>query len=240
MVKVESNAEIRRCSNFFISCNLKIRNIIFLIKYWFYKVEWLVVGVRLKMLPPLIGQEGGGFDWLTFLLPAIFCIMCMSMGQSRGEKPSEGGTESENWYTPKGIEESYDTIVVEAADWRKEAEISDRESSESFMGRLRGVLGGRPQPRYVVREEVKPRLFRMMDRTGPIYFELTEVEEGGTVIKATYNRAIKARVARMKAMQPLKIPKAPIASRCPACGKPTLEEFVLCPYCGEKLIKKKE
>ena len=73
----------------------------------------------------------------------------------------------------------------------------------------------------------------MLDRTGPIYFEFTEVEGGGTVVKATYNSNIKARVTRFKAKQPLRIPAVPIGGRCPACGMATLPEFKLCPYCGE-------
>jgi uncharacterized OB-fold protein len=63
------------------------------------------------------------------------------------------------------------------------------------------------------------------------------VEGGGTVVKATYNSNIKARVTRFKARQPLRIPAVPVGGRCPACGKATLPEFKLCPYCGETLIK---
>ena len=77
----------------------------------------------------------------------------------------------------------------------------------------------------------------MVDRTGPIYFELTDVEGGGTVVKTEYNFSIKSLMARFKAGLPLKIPAAPIGNRCPACGKSVLSEFSLCPYCGEKLIK---
>jgi hypothetical protein len=193
-------------------------------------------------IPPLIGQEGGGIDWLTLLLPVVFCFLCMSMSQGRGgERPPDTGTMTESWYSHQGIEEAYDTIVMKAAEWRKEAELAQMDTGGSFIDQIKKTLGGgKQQPRYVVREEIKPRLYRMMDRTGPIYFELTEVEEGGTVVKATYSAEIKARVARMKAEQPLKIPKAPLGSRCPACGKPTLEEFSVCPYCGEKLVKREE
>jgi hypothetical protein len=77
----------------------------------------------------------------------------------------------------------------------------------------------------------------MEDTTGPIFFELTPVEGGGTVVRTMYNYAIKARIARFRADQPAKIPATPIGLNCPSCGKPVLQEFVVCPYCTEKLIK---
>jgi len=96
---------------------------------------------------------------------------------------------------------------------------------------------GRTEERFVAKEAISPRLYRMNDRSGPIYFELTEVEGGGTVVKTTYNSSIKGRMAKFKAGLPLKIPATPIGNRCPSCGKPVLPEFILCPYCGEKLIR---
>jgi hypothetical protein len=187
------------------------------------------------MIPPFVGQEGGGIDWLTWLLPVIACMICM--GQSRGESAPQGGkTETESWYTPQGIDEAYATIVAEAAEWRKKEEEKASVSSEPILSRLRGVLGGgRAQARFEVKEEMAPRLYRMADKTGPVYFEFTEVEDGGTVVKATYDSSIKARITRFKANQPLKIPAIPVSKRCQVCGKPVLPEFVVCPYCGEKL-----
>jgi hypothetical protein len=187
------------------------------------------------MIPPFVGQEGGGVDWVTLLLPVLVCVMCM--GQSRGESAPQGGkTETESWYTPQGIEEVYAAIVAEATEWRKKEEEKASASSEPIISRLRGVLGGRRvQARFEVKEEMAPRLYRMADKTGPVYFEFTEVEDGGTVVKATYDSSIKARITRFKANQPLKIPAIPVSKRCQVCGKPVLPEFVVCPYCGEKL-----
>ena len=112
------------------------------------------------------------------------------------------------------------------------------EESDSFTSRLRGAFGGgREEERFLVEESISPRLYRLVDTSGPIYFELTEVEGGGTVVKTTYNSSIKSRMAKFKAGLPLKIPAAPVGNRCPTCDKPVLPEFNLCPYCGEKLIK---
>lgn len=148
---------------------------------------------------------------------------------------------TDHWYTPQNIDEVYNSIALKVEEWRKDTEKTQKESSLPFMDQIRKLIGGgSPQPRYIVNEEIKPRLISVMDRTGPIHFELIEVEEGGTVVKATFSSQIKAMIAKMKAQQPLKIPKTPIGSHCPACGKPTLEEFMLCPYCGETLIKKEE
>ena len=173
---------------------------------------------------------------MTLLLPALLCLMCMGQSQG-GERASQGeGIETESWYTPQGIDEAYATIVTETAEWRKNEEEKASMASESITSKLRRVLRvRREQARFEVKEEIAPRLYRMADRSGPMYFELTEVEEGGTVVKATYNSSIKAIVTRFKAGQPLKIPTIPVSKRCQVCSKPVLPEFVVCPYCGEKL-----
>ena len=188
------------------------------------------------MIPPFVGQDGGTLDWLTWLLPILVCVICM--GQSQGERGPPSNTETDSWYTPYGIEEAYAAIVAEAAEWRKKEAEEASASSESIFSRLSGALGGRRgQERFEVREEIAPRLYRMADRSGAIYFELTEVDEGGAVVKATYDSTIKARITRFKANQPLKIPATPVSKRCQTCGKPVLPEFSVCPYCGEKLIE---
>jgi len=196
---------------------------------WAIQVLEKEIGV---MIPPFVGQAGGGIDWLTWLLPGLLCLMCMGQSQGGTRASQREGIETESWYTNQGIDETYATIVTEVAEWREKVSTA----SESITSKLRRVLQGRrEQARFEVKEEIAPRLYRMVDRSGPMFFELTEVEEGGTVVKATYDFSIKARVTRFKAGQPLKIPTIPVSKRCQVCGKPVLPEFVVCPYCGEKL-----
>jgi len=131
----------------------------------------------------------------------------------------------------------FKTIEGTVAEWRKEAE-EKIETSGGVFSSLRGMLGGgKPEDRFVEKETISPRLYRLSDPTGPIYFELTEVIGGGTVVKATFGSDLRSKMARFKASLPLKIPATPVGNRCPACGKPLLPEFNLCPYCGEKIIK---
>jgi len=186
------------------------------------------------LIPPNVSQ--GATDILWYILPIICCVLMMT--QSRGEQRAEPPrSEAESWYTTQSIEETYRSIENETADWRKKAQ-ERSERSGSFLSRLRG-RAPKPEERFVVQETMSPRLFRLTDAVaGPVYFELTEVEGGGTVVKATYSSSIKRQVAEFKAKSPLKIPAAPIGNRCPACGKAVLPEFVLCPYCGEKLMMK--
>lgn len=185
----------------------------------------------------LINQGGtGGFDILWILLPLLCCLMSF---QSRGERSPVGvRTISESWYTALDLDEVYDGIEKETSEWRRQEE-ERKDTSESFVTRLRNVVGlrRRVEKRFIVEEAIRPRLYRLSDVSGPVIFEFTEVEGGGTVTKATYNSMLKGRVAKFKAGLPLKIPAVPVASRCPSCGKSVHAEFNLCPYCGEQLVK---
>jgi len=187
----------------------------------------------------LVNQEGaGGLDIFWILLPLLCCVVFMTQGRGGGGKGgAEQETVSESWYMEQDIEKTFKTIEATVAEWRKEAE-EKRETSKGVLSSLRGVLGGgKPEDRFVVKETIPPRLCRMSDPTGPIYFELTEVVGGGTVVKTTFSSDLRSKMAKFKASLPLKIPAAPVGNRCPACGKPVLPEFNLCPYCGEKIIK---
>jgi len=187
------------------------------------------------LISSMINQgEGGGFDLMWVLLPLLCCIMAMSQ---RGERRPSRETVIESSFTIQDIETTYKAIEQETSGWRTEME-ERKEEPTSFISKLTGTFrGGKAEERFVVKEAVPPRLYRLADSTGPIYFELTEVEGGGTVVKTTYDSAIKSRIAKFKAGLPLKIPAAPIGNRCPSCGKSVLREFNLCPYCGEKLLK---
>lgn len=161
----------------------------------------------------------------------------MTMRGQRGEGSKEAGTETESFYTPQGIQEAFGKIDEEVAKWRQDAR-EKSETSGDVVSSVRRVLGGgQPRERFVEKDRESPRLLSVTDSTGPLYFEFTEVEGGGTVVKATYALALKSRVAKVKAGMPLKIPATPVGLKCPSCGKPVLQEFNLCPYCGSDLIK---
>ena len=179
--------------------------------------------------------EGGGIDiiWIVLLIPLIYFMLA---GQ-RGERPPEPRAITESWYTIQDIETTYASIEAKATEWRKEAK-ERKSNSDSLVLKLRNFLGRREDvERFIEKETNSPRLYQMDDPTGPIYFELTEVENGGTVVKTMYSPDIKIQMAKFKVDLPLKIPASPIGLHCPTCGKPILSEFILCPYCGEKLIK---
>ncbi len=186
----------------------------------------------------LVNQDAtGSLDIFWIIIPLILCFMLIGQGRGGGGKAdSANETVSESWYMPQDNETTYKTIEAEVSEWRNEAE-EKRETSKGALSSLRGILGGKPEDRFVVKETIPPRLYRMSDPTGPIYFELTEVEGGGSVVKTTFSSGMRSKMAKFKASLPLKIPAAPIGNRCPTCGKPVLPEFNLCPYCGERIIK---
>src|SRR4030042_4469268 len=164
------------------------------------------------MILSLVGQEGGGgFDLIWLLIPLLCCTM--TMGQ-RGDKPQEAGSESESFYTIQDINESYGKIENEVEQWRLTAQ-EKREPEGLVSSVMKRLRGGTQEERFVEKEKNPPRLLGLADASGPIYFEFTEVEGGGTVVKATYNSALKGRVAKLKAVLPLKIPATPGGLNCP-------------------------
>ncbi|HUS78330.1 MAG TPA: zinc ribbon domain-containing protein [Patescibacteria group bacterium] len=159
------------------------------------------------------------------------------MNQGKGNR-GKGDTVVKSWYTTLVVEDAYSAVVEESDTWREEDKRNAERISSSLAYRAPTLLSGRRAgDRFEAAEEIPPRLYRMQNRTGPIYFELINVAEGGTVVKATYPSSIRARVMRFKATQPLEIPRIPLGTRCPSCGQAVLPEFSLCPYCGEEMLK---
>lgn len=141
---------------------------------------------------------------------------------------------SDLWYTSQNIEEAYEIIGKEIESWQVKA-AEEKARPKSFIENLKSI-GRRKGERFVIEKEVSPRLYTLNDPVvGIINFELTEVEAGGTTVKATYSSIAKSRILDFKARSPLKIPVAPIGDNCPSCGKSVLREFLMCPYCGQKL-----
>lgn len=186
------------------------------------------------MIETLVSQEGGGgLDLIWLLLPLLCCML--SMG-GRGERPTGTGRERDNFYTTQEIEEVFSVVEERVNKWRFDAK-ERSEGQGGITSTIRNLLGGSPGERFQEKEKEPPRLLSMDDATGPLYFEFTEVEDGGTVVTVTYGSQLKDRVVRLKADMPLKIPATPIGLNCPSCGKPVQKDFQLCPYCGEELIK---
>lgn len=184
----------------------------------------------------LVGQIS---DVSPYLLPMLCCLLVMipSLFRRGGESEPGRTTEHDLWFTTQPIEEAYAAIEKETTEWRREAEAMEAKPRSSLT-KLRDTLSRqRRGDRYIVEDTVHPTLLKLNDRAvGPLYFELTEVEGGGTVVKATHSSSIKDRVVKFKAQLPLKIPVAPVGYSCPTCGKSVMREFNICPYCGQKLI----
>ena len=123
-------------------------------------------------------------------------------------------------------------IDKEADEWRQQAEKKKPKSRFSFLTKF---LSRKEPAFFVVDQEVPPRLYRLRDdEAGEITFELAEVEEGGTTVKATYEGRARSLVQNFKAKMPVKILGANVRT-CPSCGKDMRPEFKSCPYCGSKL-----
>jgi hypothetical protein len=141
---------------------------------------------------------------------------------------SQQTTESDSWYVTYEIQEAYDAIVNETDDWRDRAAVKSSKSRLSFLTR-------RTLQNFVVDQDVSPRLYRLKDgQVGTVTFELIEVEDGGTVIKATYQGKARSLIQNFKAKMPVKILGSNVRV-CPSCGKDMEPDFKNCPYCGATL-----
>jgi len=152
--------------------------------------------------------------------------MCALFGGQGGS--SQQTTESDSWYVTSGIQETYDAIVNETDDWRDRAAVKSSKSRLSFLTR-------RTPQNFIVDQAVSPRLYRLKDdQAGTVSFELIEVEDGGTAIKATYQGKARSLIQNFKAKMPVKI-LGSNTKVCPSCGKDMEPDFKTCPYCGATL-----
>lgn len=161
------------------------------------------------------------------MLPLALCCMLPMLfrgGQGQGQE-AQVTAEFDAWTVSYGIQEAYDAIVEEVEDWREKA-ARRKKSRFSFLTRR--------QPQYFeVDQAVPPRLYRLLDdKAGEITFELTEVENGGTSIKSSYESRARAIIQDFKAKLPIKVGAQKI---CPVCSKPMQPDFSTCPYCGTQL-----
>ena len=141
---------------------------------------------------------------------------------------SQQTTESDSWYVTYEIQEAYDAIVNETDDWRDRAAVKSSKSRLSFLTR-------RTLQNFIVDQAVSPRLYRLKDgQVGTVSFELIEVEDGGTVITATYQGKARSLIQNFKAKMPVKILGSNVRV-CPSCGKDMEPDFKNCPYCGATL-----
>ncbi len=178
--------------------------------------------------------EFGSIEQLLPLL--LLCCMIplfMNMGRTGGT-PGASTTDMDVWFTELTAQQSFDTIIKETDKFRekveKEAEIKKSKSRFSFLSR-------KPKQRYVVKEMVTPNIYRLLDQEeGPLYFEISNAEEGGTQIKAAFSDKNKEAIQGIKAKMPSR--KLMVARNtkfaCPSCGKTRLPEWKICPHCGSQ------
>jgi ribosomal protein L32 len=171
-----------------------------------------------------------GLEYLI-MLPILLICCLLPYFRKGGQKAQPGGPrENDVWFIPQKIEKTYKLIEKTTADW-KETEIETEAPKQTLTSIFTG--SGKKIPEgFQVTQSVAPTLYELFSqREGGVTFELTEAQGGGTVVKTSYQPTAKQRAQTMKAKLPIKA----LAALCPSCGKMTLPDFALCPYCGEKL-----
>jgi len=164
-----------------------------------------------------------------FLLPLLLlCCLLPLLFRGMGPRPTEVAKEVDVWITPQKIEDVFDGISKMVENWKAEIQAEPKKSLLPFVG------GKKEEKRFEVVQSIPPRLLRVFDkREGETVFELTEIEGGGTSIRVSYHPFAKSRIQTFKAQFPAKILAG--WQSCPSCGKPILPDFVVCPYCSQKL-----
>lgn len=188
----------------------------------------------MKILFEDIILQAGGTSGLLLFIPLLLCCMLpmiMRMFKQRGAGGAVGGpTETDVWFTSYPIKDAYGRIEAVTEEWRNLVSQVETKPSRFGFGRKKT-----PQERFAVSQTIPPRLYRVQDGfEGDVTFEFTEVENGGTSIRATYSPGAKARIQTLRANMPLKVPFG-VGVPCSACGKMLLPEFSSCPYCGQKV-----
>lgn len=179
--------------------------------------------------------ETSGTDQLTQMLPLLLLCCMLPMLTRGGSQDGSVTTEMDIWFTGYAPQEAYDNVVKET-DVARQKVIADASSKKS---RLPSLPFGKGKKEYLtVEQTIPPNLYRLTDKqNGPMYFEFSDAEGGGTQVKATFSPKNKYTVQDIKAKMPGRklMVTAQSALSCPSCGKDRLPEWKICPYCGVKL-----
>jgi len=167
---------------------------------------------------------------LSSYLPLLLLCCMLPMLMRGGGQQSEGiSTEMDIWFTGYTNQEAYDTIV-KATDELREKAVAEAKAKKSR------IPFRRPRTdRYTIDQTIPPHLHKISDRdTGPLQFEFSDAEGGGTQVKVTFTPRTKAFVQSLKTQMPTRKLLIPTATLCPTCGKERKPEWQSCPYCGNK------
>ena len=169
-------------------------------------------------------------DISQFLPLLLLCCMLPMLMRGQGSQSEGVSTEMDIWFTGYTNQEAYDTVVKATDEFREKAEAE----AKTRKSRLPSLRRGKRE-RYTVDQTIPPHLHKISDRdAGPMQFEFSDAEGGGTQVKATFTARTKAFVQGLKAQMPTRKLLVPTATVCPSCGKQRQPEWQTCPYCGSK------
>jgi len=179
--------------------------------------------------------EASATDQLTQMLPLLLlCCMLPMLTRGGDSQSGAGTTEMDIWFTGYTPQEAYDNVVKET-DIVREKAITDANSKKSKLPSLPFMK--KKKEYLTVEQTIPPNLYRLTDKEyGPMHFEFSDAEGGGTQVKATFSLRNKYAVQDIKAKMPGRKLMVTVqnTSTCPSCGKNKLPEWKICPYCGAK------
>jgi hypothetical protein len=135
------------------------------------------------------------------------------------------------WFTAYALQEAYDVTAKTIDKIREKAMAVPPKKSRNPFSRKK------PETRYNVEKVDPPRIYRVNDaEDGPLFFEFSEAEGGGTQVKATFTAKTKSIVQTLKSEMPARqFNIAELLQKfCHSCGKQRQPDWQVCPYCGAK------
>jgi len=173
------------------------------------------------MLPSLVKQS---YDIPSLILIIVFIVLIavfQLLNRRENDRFLRGNTEV--LATTYDVAPAYDTILNQVEEWRRHP---FRARRVSFAALRLGV------PRFHTYQDIRPRLYRIVDRyAGVIAFELMPIEGGGTSIRITHSPGSQSIINAFKDKLPTKVPSS-IGKACPSCKRIFPRSYSHCPYCA--------
>ncbi len=159
-------------------------------------------------------------SFIFLLITIAFLVLVTYLSRREDKRFLEANTAV--FATTYDIEATYDAIIKQVEEWRR----------HPFKRRLSFASLRLGIPRFKVYNDIRPKLYRVVDRhAGVISFELATIDGGGTSVKIKHSPGSQVLINAFKEKLPIKVPTS-IGKTCSSCKRIYPPTYTHCPYCG--------